>query len=276
MQIPIISGIYTNAAADLRVSYPVNLVPTVSDSGISQGYLRPADGIVAFGVGPGIDRGGIRWNNVCYRVMGSKLVSIASDGTTTTLGDVGAGGQVRFDYSFDRLAINSGTNLYYWDGAALTQVTDADLGAVLDVVWVDGYFMTTDGANLVVTELTNPLQVNPLKYGSSEADPDPVKCLLKIHNEVYVLNRHTIEVFDNVGGNLFPFQRIEKLAQRSARALPNSALMRGLYRRAESSRCKTNQFSAHPAMMLEANSSTPVMAANRAVGPRRSRLCNTY
>jgi hypothetical protein len=80
---------------------------------------------------------------------------------------------------------------------------------VLDVVWVDGYFMTTDGEFIIVTELLDPYAVNPLKYGSSEIDPDPVVALVKLRNEIYALNRHTIEVFDNVGGNLFPFQRIE-------------------------------------------------------------------
>jgi hypothetical protein len=87
-------------------------------------------------------------------------------------------------------------------------VTDPDLGTVLDVVWVDGYYMTTDGEFLVVTDLDDPFSVNPLKYGSSEADPDPVNALLKLRNEVYALNRHTIEVFDNVGATGFPFQRI--------------------------------------------------------------------
>jgi hypothetical protein len=164
---------------------------------------------VSFGTGPGTDRGGINWNGTLYRVMGSSLVSVASDGTVTTLGDVGANSQVKFDYSFDRLAVASNGGLYYWDGATLTQVTDADLGTVIDFVWVDGYFMTTDGQYLIVTELNNPLAVNPLKYGSSEADPDPVKAVLKIRNEVSALNRYTIETFDNVGGDLFPFQRIE-------------------------------------------------------------------
>ena len=209
MQIPIINGVYANENADLRVSYPVNLVPTALDSGISMGFLRPAEGIELLGTGPGVDRGAINWNGVCYRVMGTKLVSVSALGIATTLGDVGSGGQVTFDYSFDRLAINSGDRLYYWDGAALTQVIDVDLGVVLDVKWVDGYFMTTDGEFLVVTELTDPTQVNPLKYGSSEADPDPIKRLLKINNEIYALNRHTIEVFDNIGGTGFPFQRIE-------------------------------------------------------------------
>ena len=208
-QIPILSGIYTDGNADFRTALPVNLIPVPKGQGISAGYLRPADGIVQLGAGPGADRGGINWNNVCYRVMGTKLVSISAAGVATTLGDVGAGGQVTFDYSFDRLAIASGGRLYYWNGSTLTQVTDADLGTVLDVVWVDGYFMTTDGEFLVVTELNDPFAIDPLKYGSSEIDPDPVKGLIKLRGEIYAMNRHTIEVFDNIGGDTFPFQRIE-------------------------------------------------------------------
>ena len=211
MQISILNGIYTDNGPDFRTSYPVNMVPVPKNSGISTGYLRPGDGLVANGSGPGIDRGGINWQGNLYRVMGTKLVEIDSAGTVTILGDVGGPTNqlVTFDYSFDELAIASGGRLYYWDGSTLTQVTDPDLGVVLDVVWVDGYFMTTDGEFLVVTELSDPTQVNPLKYGSSEVDPDPVVALLKLRNEVYALNRNTIEVFDNVGGELFPFARID-------------------------------------------------------------------
>lgn len=208
-QIPILNGIYTDNGPDIRTSYPVNLIPVPTVSGISAGYLRPADGIVTFGSGPGIDRGGINWRGECYRVMGTKLVKVAADGSVSTLGDVGGSGLVTFDYSFDLLAVASSGSLYYWNGLTLTLVTDPDLGTVIDVVWVDGYFMTTDGESLIVTELNNPTQVNPLKYGSSEADPDPVVALLKVRNEVYALNRNTIEVFDNVGGDFFPFARVE-------------------------------------------------------------------
>ncbi len=209
MQVPILTGIYTDNGPDFRTAYPVNLVPTPVQNGISNGYLRPADGIVANGTGPGVDRGGINWNGTLYRVMGTKLVSISSTGVVTTLGDVGGSGLVVFDYSFDRLAVSSGGNLFYWNGSTLTQVTDVDLGTVVDFCWIDGYFLTTDGEFLVVTELTDPTQVNPLKYGSSEVDPDPINAIIRLRNEVYALNRYTIEVFDNVGGDFFPFQRIE-------------------------------------------------------------------
>jgi hypothetical protein len=212
VQIPILNGIYTDNGPDLRTSYPVNMVPVPKNSGISSGFLRPGDGIVANGSGPGVDRGGINWNGTCYRVMGTKLVTVASNGNVTVLGDVGGpvGTLVTLDYSFDLLAIASGGRLYYWNPVTntLTQNTDPDLGVVLDVVWVDGYFMTTDGEFLIVTELSDPLQVNPLKYGSSEVDPDPVVALVKLRNEVYALNRNTIEVFNNVGAEFFPFQRV--------------------------------------------------------------------
>ena len=224
MQIPILSGIFSDNTPELRTSYPVNFVPVPKQSGISNGFLRPGDGIVANGTGPGIDRGGINWQGNLYRVMGTKLVEIDSAGTVTILGDVGGPitELVTFDYSFDVLAIASGGRLYYWipvnttatlvwnpTAPILRQVTDPDLGVVLDVVWVDGFFMTTDGQSLIVTELTNPMSVNPLKYGSSEVDPDPVVALLKLRNEVYALNRNTVEVFDNIGGELFPFARID-------------------------------------------------------------------
>lgn len=212
MQIPILSGIYTDEAADFRTAYPRNLIPVPKDQGISKGYLRPADGIrrVSFGTGP--DRGGINWNGRLYRAMGVELVRIEPDNTITLIdGIAGFDQQVTFDYSFELLAIAAGGRLYYYNGTVVTQVTDPDLGNVVDMIWIDGYFMTTDGEFLIVTDLNDPYSINPLKYGSSEADPDPIVGLLKVRNEAYAVNRYTVEVFNNIGtaDGLFPFQRVE-------------------------------------------------------------------
>ncbi len=211
-QIPVLNGVYTDENSDFRTSYPRNLIPVPKSQGISEGYLRPADGIVQSGTGPGRDRAAINWNGELYRVMGSKLVKISEAGAVTVLGDVGdVSGllMTTVDYSFDRLAIASSGALYYWDGVTLKKVTDPDLGYVVDMLWVDGYFMTTDGTSLIVTELNDPYAINPLKYGSSEADPDPIKSLVKLRNEVCALNRYTTETFQNIGGDFFPFERIE-------------------------------------------------------------------
>lgn len=195
-----------------RQSLPKNMSPVAMDTGIAAGYLRNANGLVRFtpNDAPGLGRGGILWRNECYRVMGEVLCKIKEDGSIEQLGFVGNDGKrVTLDYSFDRLIIVSALKLYYWDGLTLTQLSDVDLGNSLDAVWLDGYTVSTDGSFIVHTELNDPLAVDPFKYGSSEIDPDPIVGLLEVRNELYALNRFTIEVFDNVGGEGFAFQRNE-------------------------------------------------------------------
>jgi hypothetical protein len=210
VQVPILQGVYTDSVADFRTSYPRNRLPVPKSSGISEGSTRPAPGIKSKGDGPGIGRGGVNWNGVEYRVSGSKLLRVPQSGAPIVLGDVGDDGRpARFTYSFDRLAIASAKRLYYWNGSTLTRVTDPDLGDVLDVNWIAGYFMTTDGTSLIVTDLTNPMIVNPLHYGSAESAPDPVYGVGDLREEAYAFGRYTIQVFENVGGTGFPFTTIK-------------------------------------------------------------------
>ncbi|MES2902686.1 MAG: packaged DNA stabilization protein [Pseudomonadota bacterium] len=208
MQIPLLSGIKADNSAEFLTSYPLNLEPIVIDSNIAKGQLRATAGATPFATGPGIDRGGVEWNGDLYRVMGTSLVKVGSTGTVTVIGGVGGTGPVTFDMGFDRLAIRSGVALYYWNGAALSQVTDIDLGTVVDMLWIDGYYMTTDGTFIIVTELNDPTSIMPLKYGSAEEDPDMVTGLIKFRNEAYALGRYTIQVLRNVGGNGFPFANL--------------------------------------------------------------------
>lgn len=189
-------------------SFPVNLEHSTINSGLSEGLLETTRGAVQLTTGPGKDRGGIMWNGIMYRVMGTKLVSVIGS-TVNVLGDVGGTGPARMAYSFDRLAIASDGLLFYWNGATLTQVTDPDLGAANDLAWIDGYFATTDGEFVIVTELLDPSQIDPLKYGSAEADPDPITGVEVLNEELYALGRNSIQVFRNVGGIGFPFQVIK-------------------------------------------------------------------
>jgi len=217
VQVPILNGIYADSAPDLRTSYPRNYIPVPKQNGVSQGYLRPADGIQSLGAGgPGVGRGGINWNGKLLRVMGTKLVSVAADGTVSVLGEVGGAGQVSLDYGFDRLAIASGGSLFYWNGAALTKVVDPNFGVVNDVKWLAGYYCTTDGKNIVVSNLKDPTTASPLAYGSAEADPNPIMALDELRSELHAFTRYSIQVFQNTGAasststqQTFPFTAIE-------------------------------------------------------------------
>ena len=234
-QVPIISGIFSDTNPDFRTAYPHNMVPVPKATGVSSGYLRPAEGLVEFSAGSGPDRGAIVWDGVCFRSQGSQLVRVDSAGVTTGLGDIGSGGPVGFDYSFDYLGISSGGRLYLYDGSTLTLNTGrdnppdpsagSDIGLVKSFVWLDGYFVVTDGEFISVTELNDPFVINPLKYGSSEIDPDPIQALLELKNELYAVNTHSIEVFDNVGGTGFPFQRVDGAQIQKGCAGPDAAVV---------------------------------------------------
>lgn len=205
MQVPILRGSVVKDGA-FAESYPINLRPRPIDSGVSAGQLVNATGVVSKSTGPGADRGGIDWNGTMYRVMGSKLVRVANDGAVTEIGDVGNDTRrCGFDYSFDRLGVRSAGKLFYYDGAALSQVTDPDLGDVRDMLWMDGYFVTTDGNYVVVTDLLDVTKVDPLKYGSAEEDPDTVTGIDKIAEELVVAGRYTFQFFQNIGAAPFPF-----------------------------------------------------------------------
>ena len=81
MQVPILSGVYSDQTGDYRSSYPVNLVPVAQSTGISDSYLRPAEGLERITDTVGNDRGGIVVNGVLYRVIGNKFARINADGS---------------------------------------------------------------------------------------------------------------------------------------------------------------------------------------------------
>jgi len=205
--IPLLGGMVSNGHAEFIESPPVNLEPIVRDNGISRGQFRGMAGATQVYTGAGVDRGAILRDGRHYRVSGTKLIEITQTGVVE-IGDVGGSGPVSLDIGFDRVAVRSGNNLFYVTTSGLIQVTDPDLGPVRDLLWVDGYYMTTDGVSIVVTELSDPTAIEPLKYGSAEEDPDMVTGLMELSGEVLAFGRYTVQPFQNVGGNGFPFAPI--------------------------------------------------------------------
>lgn len=207
-QFPIQTGVRVKDGA-LRKSYPVNLRHKVVESGVSKGQLLSARGARALATGPGIDRGGAVWRNIQYRVMGNRLVSVAADGTVTEWSAIPNDGlPCRFAIGFNYLGVLSAGGYFLFDGENLYEGSNADLGVSLDLTWLGGYYVLTDGDDIAVTELNNPLSVDLLKYGSAESDPDSVTGLEALGEELVAFGRYSIQFFRNVGGVGFPFQAI--------------------------------------------------------------------
>ncbi|KUY74585.1 hypothetical protein WI25_01545 [Burkholderia cepacia] len=222
MQIPISSGTYTDAGAEFRTSYPRNLVPVMKSTGISKMFLRSAEGLTRFDVAAptlaGRDRGGINWQGVCYRVIGTNFVSVSASGAVTVLGQLPDDGKpvaMAYGYPNQGIGIVAANTLWFWTvqkpdgtsgGIGLRQCTDTNVGAPIDLIWMAGYFVMTDGTDAYVTQLANQFTINSQLYGNSSNQQDSLYGIWKFRNELYLGNRYQIPVLDNVGGTGFPFQ----------------------------------------------------------------------
>jgi hypothetical protein len=208
-QVSIVSGIYSNAQADYRQSYPVNYYPVVMETGLSTSYLRQTPGVEQFAMSEGISRGAIEFNGLAYMVSGSQLVRVYSNGVVELLGAVPGSGPVSMAKSIDRICIVANGRAFYWtQGAGLVELTDPNFGRAISVIYVDGYFLFIDEQFIFNSDLQDPTVINPLSFASAEIEGDPNVAIVKVRNEPYVCGSETIEVFQNVGGAGFPFARV--------------------------------------------------------------------
>lgn len=208
-QVSIVSGIYVKGA-DYRQSYPVNYYPAVMSNGISKAYLRPSPGLVQFSTAPGADRGGLEFRGELYRVSGSRLIKVSPNAVVTDLGYIPGSGRVSIARGFDRFCIvTAGKGFYYIPESGLVEITDPNFSMATDVVFLDGYFVFTDGDFIFPAELSDPLTFDPIKFGSAEIDSDPIQSLEVVRNELHAVGSTTVEIYQNVGGAGFPFQRVK-------------------------------------------------------------------
>jgi len=208
-QVSIVAGIY-KSGADYRESYPVNYYAAVMSTGISKAYLRTTPGLVQFSSAPGRDRGGLEFQGELYRVSGSRLIKISPNAVVEDLGYIPGSGRVSIARGFDRFCIvTAGRGFYYDQLGGLQAITDPNFATATDVVFVDGYFVFTDGDFIFPAELSDPFTFDPLKFGSAEIDSDPIQSLEIVRNELHAVGSTTVEIYQNVGGSGFPFQRVK-------------------------------------------------------------------
>lgn len=216
IDLPLGVGTKSDMDADYRTTLPTNFISVPKPE---HPYIRSAPGIKLLSKAIGKDRG-VMWNErhkMMYRVSGNKLVSVSESGEVKELGDIPQDGQCSMTYSFNTQAVfNNGQMFLYSQDDGFKRVKNGNLGSVFDGVWIDGYYWMTDGEYIVITELNDESDIDPLKYGSSEYSPDPIIGVGKTaDNKGIAFNRYTIEYFQNQGGDGFPFIRIAGRAVRA-------------------------------------------------------------
>lgn len=218
MKLPLIKGTRVDADAEWRDVLPTNMVGFVQSIGSWSGYLRTADGLSRFATANGIDRGGI-WSDRFrkhFRVSGDKFVEVDQFGDVIELSATVIPGpnQAQLDNSFNSVAFVADGDYWRWDGSTLTNVTKpAGAEDFIDLCWIDGYYIFTDGENLWNTTLLDEAAFGPNQRSGSDFAPDEIVGVEKTtDNKLMVFNRYTTERFYNNAGPQFPFARIPNAA----------------------------------------------------------------
>ncbi len=218
MQLEIATGFYQSESLPLSAQRCINWEPHVPEAtalnkralfdvrGISQKTLTGATIL-------GINRGQQVVNGVPYQINGNNLYSFTSAGVVTDHGTINGSGRVSLANNGQFLVIVvPGVTAYVFDNDdnSLVEITDTDFRIADTVSFKDGFFTysSSDGEVFFVSNLNQPLVYNALDFGSADVRPDKIIAVHVNHNELRVWGKETGELFQNIGGAGFPYQRV--------------------------------------------------------------------
>ena len=214
-------GFYVSRALPLSSEVCINWFPVenkLSSGEVISVSLLGTPGITqdaTSGVLNQINRGAWTFQDKAYFVNGTGLYRLESDLTTlTSLGTISGTSRVSIaDNGTQMLILVPGSTGYIFTTGpdALTTITDVDFtanGNPQSVVFMDGYFvLSTDTKKFITSALNNGLSYIATDVGSAESNPDAIVAVFRQKSSLFVFGTETCEVFSNIGGTAFPFQR---------------------------------------------------------------------
>lgn len=221
--LPIADGFYVSRSLPISSQECVNWYPVINDGpALSPQSLFGTPGIhevSTTGTDKQYNRGSHVKNGIPYFVNGDKLYRQNSDFTIDALGFINGDPTARVsidDNGTQLMIVVPGVDGFIYDetsGTPFQVISDPDFkanGLPQQVVYIDGYFVvTTDSKKFIVSALNDGLSYDALDFATAEADPDIIVAPIVHNNQLFIGGSETIEVFQNVGGAAFPFQRVQ-------------------------------------------------------------------
>jgi len=218
MQLDIATGFYQSVSEPLAAQRCINWEPIVpQDGALSNRSLRDVYGIDTRSLTgdsiSGINRGAKVVNGVPYFINETALYSFDSSNVVTNHGTIDGSGRVSLANNSRYLVIVvPGVKGYVFDNtdSSLTEITDIDFQVSDTVSFKDGYFNfnNSTGTQFFISNLNQPLVYDALDFGSADVRPDKIVATHVTDNELLVFGEYTTELFQNIGGSGFPYQRV--------------------------------------------------------------------
>ena len=200
---------YVSASRPASAQRLVNMyVEAVPDGGKSPMVLLPTAALRLWAQLP--DNGPIRGLHVMgsyvYVVSGETLYQVSQAGTITTIGTVSGTQDVYMTDNETHVLICADAHVYAADSTSIVQVTAQRMNGA---TYQDGYgIVSLDGTEqFYLTGLDDMTTISALDFSTADAFADVLKGCISDHRQLLLFGKKTIEIWDNTGNALFPFQR---------------------------------------------------------------------
>lgn len=162
-------------------------------------------------VSAGPQRAAISFKNSLYSLSGSDFVRIGDDGSVRSLGTVSGTKRADIAKNVNQIAILVEPNLWVYDGVTLARVTDGDFtsrGAKRMAV-MDNYgaFIEPNSGRWFICDLADFTVYDSLDFATAEGNPDDLVSIESNNRQFILFGEESGEMWDNLGGSGFPFQR---------------------------------------------------------------------
>lgn len=189
---------------DSDLSY--NVYISKSESGRIGSHDFP--GLKSWGTAGGSDRGMHVMAGVLYKICGTTLYSIDSNGTYASCGTVSGADRVIFADDGSNLYFVTSGGLYKWDGSSITNVTPSIVGSIKWIAYINRQFLIGgDDGLFAASDVADGDTYNALNYAEAEVGPDELVRGYVFNQLIYMLGQKTTEPWYNSGVGNPPFDR---------------------------------------------------------------------
>lgn len=212
--INVTGGDYQHKSRPLSSQMTRNFWPQIqpTQKGRSPYILQSFYGLKSFKTQSGGADRGMRFNqDVLYKVSGSTLYTVASDGTHTSRGTIDGAGRCILSALGSNMIIVTGGKAYQWNGSALAEIVDSNLANPNGAASINNQMIYDEGTGQIfwVSDVGDATTLNGLNYASAESTPGALKIPYGYREVLYLMKDDAIELWWNSGQGNPPFDKIQ-------------------------------------------------------------------
>lgn len=193
-----------------------NFYPEVMRGGKSEFTIQSFPGQSLFGAVTGTDRGSWEMQNIGYRVTGTTLFEVQSDGAHVSRGTISGTARCTFaDDGRNMIICTTGSVFQYTQATqALIAVTDVNIVGSTAVTFLNNKFIYTNvdinaGVDFVVSNVGDGTTASGLNAGAVEDDPGKLIHAYAFEDRVYMFTEKTTPIYWNNGDVQPPLVPVE-------------------------------------------------------------------